>query len=91
MNDFKDKTSAELLDIILQGKEQSDEAMYYVLKVRIRAYLKEKFKAFEHTLFEYYDDVVDEIFLYLVQFSASPKVKKLITFVLATRNGGNNR
>lgn len=27
MNNFKDKTSAELLDIILQGKEQSDEAM----------------------------------------------------------------
>lgn len=59
-------------------QEQSDEAMYYVLKERFGAYLKEKFKAFEHTLFEYDDDVVDEIFLYLVQNFDS---NRLITFV----------
>ena len=65
MNDFKNITAAQLLDIILQGNEQSDEAMYYVLKERVRERLKEKFKAHERVFFEEFEDVVDDFFLYL--------------------------
>lgn len=65
MNDFKGMTSAQLLDTILQGDEQSDEAMYYVLKERVGERLKVKYKVYEHVLFEEFEDVVDDFFLYL--------------------------
>lgn len=65
MNDFKYKTSAQLLDIILQGNEQSDEVMYYVLKERVGVRLKEKCRTHEHLFFEEFEDVVDDFFLYL--------------------------
>lgn len=65
MNDFKDMTSAQLFDIILQGNEQSDEAMYYVLKERVNGRLKDKFKSHEQVFFEEFEDVVDDFFLYL--------------------------
>lgn len=65
MNGIKDMTSAQLLDIILQGNGQSDEAMYYVLRERINGRLKEKFKGHEHVFFEEFEDVVDDFFLYL--------------------------
>lgn len=65
MNDCKNVTSSELLDIILQGDEQSDEAMYYVLKERVNRKLKEKFRTHEHVFFEDFEDVVDDFFLYL--------------------------
>lgn len=65
MNDFKDMTSAQLLDIILQGNERSDEVMYYVLKERVGERLKEKFRTHEHVFFEEFEDIVDDFFLYL--------------------------
>lgn len=65
MNDFKEITSAQLLDIILQGNEQSDEAMYYVLKERVGERLKEKYRMHDHVFFEEFEDVVDDFFLYL--------------------------
>ena len=65
MNNFKDMTSAQLLDIILQGNEQSDEAMYYVLKERVGERLKGKYQTHEHVFFEEFEDVVDDFFLYL--------------------------
>ena len=65
MNDFKKLTSAELLDIILQGNEQSDEAMYFVLKERVGGRLKEKYRTHEHVFFEAFEDVEDDFFLYL--------------------------
>lgn len=65
MNDFKKLTSAQLLDIILQGNEQSDEAMYYVLNERVVERLKQKFKTQEYVLFEEFEDVLDDFFLYL--------------------------
>lgn len=65
MNDFKNITTAQLLDIILQGSEQSDEAVYYVLRERIYGRLKEKYNTHEHGFFEELEDVVDDFFLYL--------------------------
>ena len=65
MNDFKNITAAQLLDIILQGSEQSDEAMFYVLKERIGERMKERFKGHEHVFFEEFEDIVDDFFLYL--------------------------
>lgn len=65
MNEFKDKTSSQLLDIILQGNEHSDEAMYYVLKERVGERLKEKFRTHEHVFFEEFEDIVDDFFLNL--------------------------
>lgn len=65
MNNFKDKASAQLLDIILQGNEQGDEVMYFVLKERVGGRLKEKYRTHEHVLFEAFEDVVDDFFLYL--------------------------
>lgn len=57
--------SAQLLDIILQGNEQSDEAMFYVLMERVGVRLKEKYRTHEHVFFEEFDDVADDFFLYL--------------------------
>lgn len=65
MNNFKDKTSIELLDVILQGNAQSDEAMYYVLRERVNVRLKEKYSTHEHVFFEEFEDIVDDFFLYL--------------------------
>lgn len=73
MNDFKDMTSAQLLDIILQGNEQSDEAMYYVLKERVNGRLKDKFKSHEQVFFEEFEDVVDDFFLYLREGNGSTR------------------
>lgn len=41
MNNFKEILSCEPLNIILQGNEQCDEAMYYVLKERVGGRLKD--------------------------------------------------
>lgn len=65
MNKFDNIPSPQLLDIILQGDEQSDEAMYYVLKKRIGERLQEKYQTHEHLSFEDFEDVVDDFFLYL--------------------------
>lgn len=65
MNDFMDMTLVQLFDIILQGSEQSDEAMYYVLRERVCGRLKEKFRTHEQVFFEDFEDVVDDFFLYL--------------------------
>lgn len=73
MNDFKDMTSSQLLDIILQGNEQSDEAMYYVFSERVGERLKEKYKSYKHVFFEEYEDVVDDFFLYLREYDSEKR------------------
>lgn len=65
MNNYCDLTSSELLDIILQGNELSDEVMYYVLKERVGGRLKEKYNTHVKVIFEEFEDVVDDFFLYL--------------------------
>lgn len=65
MNDYKNMTSAQLLEMILQGNEQSGEVMYYVLKYRVGDRLRVKYKTHEHEFFEEFEDVVDDFFLYL--------------------------
>jgi len=65
----KDSFSAvaipDFVDIILAGGERGDEAMYYLLRQRLKGQLRERFEGFQHQLLDDFDDVVEDFFLYL--------------------------
>ena len=65
MIDYRNIQTKDLLDVILQGCEQSDEVMYFVLKERIHGKLKEKYEIHERALFEDFEDIINDFFLYL--------------------------
>jgi len=65
LNPFEHKSLAELLDIILTGNNESDEAMWYVLHERMSEGLRTKYHDYEYQLWDSYEDLVDDFFLYL--------------------------
>lgn len=65
MKDAATYTIPELFDIILQGGEQADEAMYYLLHERLGKQLRGKFEVYESQLLDGFEDVLEDFFLYL--------------------------
>lgn len=65
MINFYNHKPQELLDIILQGNEQSDNAMYYLLQDRLYNKFKEKYDMIHKKNIEDLSDILDDFFLYL--------------------------
>lgn len=66
MNSYiKESTNTDLIEIIFNGGEQADEAMYHLLHHRLNHQLWQRFKVYQHQLFGEFDDIVDDFFFYL--------------------------
>lgn len=55
----------DFVDIILQQKDRSDEAMYYLLHQRMTPQMRERYDVYHQHLFDDFEDVVEDFFLYL--------------------------
>ena len=64
-NPFAGISVSEFVDIILHDAKRSDEAMYYLLHQRMNHQLRERYDAYQHQLFDDFEDVVEDFFLYL--------------------------
>lgn len=64
-NQFAEIPVPNFVDIILEGDEQGDEAMYYLLHERLERQLRHRFEVYQHQLLDEYEDVVEDFFLYL--------------------------
>lgn len=60
---FTDITIPDFVDIILEGGERGDEAMYYLLHERLGRQLRGRFEVYQHQLLDEYEDVVEDFFL----------------------------
>lgn len=60
---FTDITIPAFEDIILEGGERGDEAMYYLLHERLERQLRHRFEVYQHQLLDEYEDVVEDFFL----------------------------
>ena len=87
----------DFLDMILKG---DDEAMYYLLHDRLSQQLRNRYEAYSPNLYDDFEDVIDDFFLYLRERGRSPyqplqRIKKKESFeswLLNTfRNYLNNR
>lgn len=56
---------SEFVDIIMEGGERADEAMYYLLHQRLNRQLHSRFEPYQHQLTSDFDDIVGDFFLYL--------------------------
>lgn len=72
--DFSAVAISEFVDIILAGGERGDEAMYYLLRQRLKGQLRERFEVYQHLLLDDFDDVVEDFFLYLREGNTHPSV-----------------
>ena len=77
-NETKDKSKSnryagvavsDFLDMILKG---DDEAMYHLLHNRLSYQLRNRYEAYSNNLFDDYEDVIDDFFLYLRERGRSP-------------------
>ena len=55
----------DFVDIILSDQDKCDEAMYYLLHQRLNRQLRERYDTYRHQLFDNFDDVLEDFFLYL--------------------------
>ena len=55
----------DFLDIILHEDKRSDEAMYYLLHQRLYQQLRERFDVYHQQIYDDFEDVVEDFFLYL--------------------------
>ncbi len=62
---FAEIQTVDFLDIILNGDEQADEAMYHLLHHRLNLSLKKRFETIQHQLLDDFKDIVNDFFLYL--------------------------
>ena len=62
---MKEISDTEFIDIILDGGELADEAMYHLLHHRLHHQLKERFEVYQYQLFDDFDDIIEDFFLYL--------------------------
>ena len=72
----------DFMDMILKG---DDEAMYYLLRDRLNHQLHNRYEAYSNYLFDDYEDVIDDFFLYLRERGRSPyqslqRIKKKESF-----------
>ena len=62
---FAGLTIPEFVDIILHDANRNDEAMYYLLHQRLEHQLHERYDVYHQQLYDGYEDVVEDFFLYL--------------------------
>lgn len=62
---FVEVAIPDFVDIILEGGERGDEAMYYLLHQRLERQLRGRFEVYQHQLLDVFEDVVEDFFLYL--------------------------
>ena len=63
---------ADFVDIILHDAKRGDEAMYYLLHQRLSHQLRERYEAYLHQLYDDFEDVVEDFFLYLRESGRYP-------------------
>jgi len=69
VNRFAGIPVPDFADMILKG---DDEAMYYLLHNRINHQLQERYKAYQHHLYDSFEDIIDDFFLYLRESGRYP-------------------
>lgn len=94
---YADIPIPDFVDIILNG---DDEAMYYLLQRRLKPLLYQRYKTYSQHLYDDYEDIVEEFFIYVRESGHTPyqalrRIKKKEAFeswILRTfRNYLNNR
>ena len=71
-NPFAGIPVADFVDIILHDAKRGDEAMYYLLHQRLSHQLRERYEAYLHQLYDDFEDVVEDFFLYLRESGRYP-------------------
>ena len=82
VNRFAGVPVSDFVELILKG---DDEAMYYLLHDRLKRPLHERYEAYNNHLFDDYEDVIDDFFLYLRESGRYPyeslkRIKKKESF-----------
>ena len=71
---FDEVDTPDFVDLILEGGERGDEAMYYLLRQRLERQLRGKFEVYQKHLLDDFEDVVEDFFLYLREGNSHPSV-----------------
>ena len=64
-NPFAGIAVPDFVDIILREDNMGDEAMYYLLRQRLNRQLLERFEVYHQQLYDNFEDIVEDFFLYL--------------------------
>ena len=64
-NPFAGIPVPDFVDIILHQEDKRDEAMYYLLHQRLEHQLRERYDVYRHSIYDDFDDIVEDFFLYL--------------------------
>ena len=62
---FANVPIADFVDIILDGGEQADEAMYFLLQHVLYLPLKRLYEKVQNQLFDDFDDILNDFFFHL--------------------------
>ena len=65
MSPFAGIPTPQFTDIILHHAQQSDEAVFYLLHHRLDRQLREIYETYHRLLFDTFEDIADDFFLYL--------------------------
>ena len=66
---YADIPIPQFVDIILKG---DDEAMYYLLHERLKHLLFERYQDYSHNLYDDFDDLLDDFFIYIRESGHTP-------------------
>ena len=69
VNRFAGVPVSDFVEMILKG---DDEAMYYLLHERLMRPLHERYEAYNNCLYDDYEDIIDDFFLYLRECGRYP-------------------
>ena len=69
-NPFAGIAIPDFVDIILQQENKSDEAVYYLLHHRLSHQLRERFDVYHQQLYDSFEDILEDFFLYLREDSS---------------------
>ena len=68
-NRYAEVPIPDFVDIILKG---NDEAMYYLLHNRLNRQLYERYETDRHQLYDDFEDIIEDFFLYLHEHGRGP-------------------
>ena len=66
---YADIPIPQFVDIIIKG---DDEAMYYLLHERLKHLLFERYQDYSHNLYDDFDDLLDDFFIYIRESGHTP-------------------